>query len=88
MRDRTGNGHNVNLDQLIEDLRTAVRDGRELLKAGASGIRERAVAGAQTTERAIREHPYQSIGLIFGAGVLVGLLAATMFSGGAEESED
>ena len=31
-------------------------------------------ASARATDRAIREHPYESIGIAFGVGVLIGVL--------------
>ncbi|HYG36863.1 MAG TPA: DUF883 domain-containing protein [Clostridia bacterium] len=37
-------------------------------------LEERAKAGAQATDRVIREHPYQSIGVAFGVGMLLGVL--------------
>ena len=35
-----------------------------------------AQAAARTTDRVIRQHPYQSIGIAFGIGLLVGVLAS------------
>jgi len=58
----------------MEDIRVVVRDGQELLKAGLSGVKQRAITSAQSTDRAVREHPYQTVGLAFGVGLLVGLL--------------
>lgn len=36
--------------------------------------RKRVVAGAKVTDETIREHPYQSIAVALGAGLLVGVL--------------
>ena len=33
-----------------------------------------ALAGAKATDRAVREHPYESIGIAFGVGLLLGVL--------------
>jgi ElaB/YqjD/DUF883 family membrane-anchored ribosome-binding protein len=85
--------------KLMTDLREVVKDGEELLRAGASELGEkgsaarhrlataleraketcrklqdRTVAGAKATDRVIREHPYQSIGIAFGVGLLIGVL--------------
>jgi ElaB/YqjD/DUF883 family membrane-anchored ribosome-binding protein len=79
MRHKSGNGHNINVEQFMEDLKTVVRDGEELLRAGASGIKSRAIAGAQTTDRAVHSHPYQTLGLAFGLGIIAGLLASGPF---------
>ena len=39
-------------------------------------VQEGTVAGAKATDRAIREHPYESLGVAFGLGVLIGVLIA------------
>jgi ElaB/YqjD/DUF883 family membrane-anchored ribosome-binding protein len=88
MRQKTGNGHNVDLQRFLEDIKTVVHDGQELLKVGAGGVKEKAIAGARTTDQAIRQSPYQTIGIVFGVGVIVGLLASGLFSGGSQVEED
>jgi ElaB/YqjD/DUF883 family membrane-anchored ribosome-binding protein len=88
MRTKTGNGHNVNVEQFIDDLKVVVRDGEELLKASMGGIKQRAIAGAKTTNRVVHEHPYQSLGAVFGLGVLAGVLAAGLFTRETEIDED
>jgi ElaB/YqjD/DUF883 family membrane-anchored ribosome-binding protein len=37
-------------------------------------LQERTVAGAKATDKVIRDHPYQSIGIAFGVGLLIGVL--------------
>ena len=37
-------------------------------------IQDQTTASARATDRAIREHPYESIGIAFGIGVLIGVL--------------
>jgi len=85
MRHKSGNGHNVDMDTFLEDIKTVVRDGQELLKAGAGQVKEKALYGAKTTDEAIRKSPYQTLGIVFGVGLIVGLLAASTFSGSSEE---
>ena len=85
---KTGNGHNVDLDSFLEDIKTVVRDGQELLKAGAGQVKEKAAYGARETDKAIRRSPYQTIGIVFGVGLILGLLASGMFSGGDSYQED
>jgi ElaB/YqjD/DUF883 family membrane-anchored ribosome-binding protein len=85
MRQKSGNGHNVDIETFLDDIKTVVRDGQELLKAGAGQMKQRAIYGAQTTDQAIRRSPYQTIGLAFGVGILVGLLASGLLSGSSEE---
>ena len=75
MRTKTGNGHNVNVAQFIDDIKVVIHDGEELLKASFGEAKDRALTGAKTTNRLVHEHPYQSLGVVFGLGVLVGVLA-------------
>jgi ElaB/YqjD/DUF883 family membrane-anchored ribosome-binding protein len=37
-------------------------------------LQERTVEGARATDRAIRANPYQSIGIAFGIGLVVGII--------------
>ena len=46
----------------------------ERAKESCERLQEKAVAGAKATDKAIREHPYQSIGVAFGIGLLIGVL--------------
>ena len=84
---KSGNGHHLDLEHFLNDIKTIVKDGEELLKAGVSEVKQRALTGAQTTNRAVREHPYKTLGIVFGLGVLVGVLAIGFFTG-EEEEED
>lgn len=46
----------------------AIQNGTEAL----DDIKDKAVAGAKAADETIREHPYQSIGVALGVGVLLG----------------
>jgi ElaB/YqjD/DUF883 family membrane-anchored ribosome-binding protein len=46
----------------------------EVARETRSKLEERVVASAKTTDRIVREYPYQSLGAAFGMGVLIGLL--------------
>jgi ElaB/YqjD/DUF883 family membrane-anchored ribosome-binding protein len=48
----------------------------ESAKATCHQWEEKAVAGAKAADRAIRTHPYESIGIAFGVGLLIGVLVA------------
>jgi ElaB/YqjD/DUF883 family membrane-anchored ribosome-binding protein len=85
---KSGNGHNMDIETFLEDIKTVVRDGQELLKAGAGEVKQKAIYGVQQTDRAIRQSPYQTIGIVFGVGVVVGLLASGLFGGGTEMEEE
>ena len=52
--------------KLAAALDTARETGRKL--------QEKTIAGARATDRVIREHPYQSLGVAFGVGLLIGVL--------------
>ena len=61
-----GNGSN--------DIRMRLSSAIESAKATYSRLQEKAVAGAKATDKVIREHPYESLGVAFGLGLLVGVL--------------
>ena len=90
MRTRTGDGpkSDVDLDRLLEDIKVVVRDGQELLKSSFAGVKERAIASAKTTDVTVREYPYQTLGVVFGVGLVVGLLCSGIFSRGEKMEED
>ncbi len=46
----------------------------EAAKETGLKLQERTIAGAKATDKAIRENPYQSIGIAFGIGLLIGIL--------------
>jgi ElaB/YqjD/DUF883 family membrane-anchored ribosome-binding protein len=46
----------------------------EEIKAMIQRAEEKAVDRAKAADKAIREHPYQTIGLAFGLGLLIGVL--------------
>jgi len=48
----------------------------DVAKDTARKLQGRAVESAQATDRLIRENPYQSIGIAFGLGVLIGVLVS------------
>jgi ElaB/YqjD/DUF883 family membrane-anchored ribosome-binding protein len=47
----------------------------EAAKDQYARVRDRAVASASATDTTIREHPYQSLGIAFALGLLIGVLA-------------
>ena len=53
-------------------LETAVEKAKVLYER----LEEKTVAAAKATDQAVREHPYQAIGIAFGVGLLIGVLAA------------
>jgi ElaB/YqjD/DUF883 family membrane-anchored ribosome-binding protein len=48
----------------------------ERAKVACQRLEEKTVAAAKATDKVVREHPYQAIGIGFGIGILIGVLAA------------
>jgi ElaB/YqjD/DUF883 family membrane-anchored ribosome-binding protein len=100
METRSAEDIEASTEKLMHDLKAVIKDGEQLLKAGARELgergvaarerlgaalevakdtqrrlQERAIASAKATNLMIREHPYESLGIAFGIGVLLGILA-------------
>ena len=63
MDNETGNLH--------AKLSTTIEKAKEVCQR----LQEQSAAAAKAADRAVRDNPYQAIGLAFGVGLLVGLLA-------------
>ena len=48
----------------------------EVAKQTQQRLQERAIAGCKAADNYIREKPYQALGISFGVGLLIGVLAA------------
>ena len=57
------------------ELRARLETATEKAKEVCKKLQEQSVAAAKATDQAVREHPYQAIGIAFGVGLLVGVLA-------------
>ena len=88
MRTKSGNGHDVDLDQFMEDLKVVVKDGQELLRAGVSSAKTQAIARARTTDQAVRQNPYQTMAIVFGVGLLIGVLSSGVLGGGGHGQKE
>ncbi len=86
MRTKTGNGPAADLERFLEDLKVVVRDGQELLKSTATTVKEQAIARAESGRELVREHPYQALGVVFGLGVLFGIVVFGLWN--RREDED
>ncbi len=62
------------LGDKAREARTRLTASLESAKANFYKLEEKAIAGAKATDKVIREHPYQSIGIAFGVGLLIGVL--------------
>ena len=58
------------------ELRERLAERLEAAKEAYRRFEARAKEGAKATDKVIRDHPYQSIGIAFGLGVLIGVLVA------------
>ena len=52
------------IDKLVGELKVLIQRAEQ-----------KAVEHAKTADRVVRDHPYQTIGLAFGLGLLIGILA-------------
>ncbi len=57
-------------------IRSRLKAALESARATCHRLEEKTKAAAKTTDRVIREHPYESIGGGFGLGLLIGVLVA------------
>ncbi len=53
-------------------LETAIHKAKALYER----LEEKSVAAAKTADQTVRRHPYEAIGIAFGVGLLIGVLAA------------
>jgi ElaB/YqjD/DUF883 family membrane-anchored ribosome-binding protein len=60
----------------VTAIRARLTAAMESARATAHKVQEKAVAAAKATDQAIRTHPYESLGVAFGVGLLVGVLVA------------
>ena len=60
----------------VTQARSRLSAAIESAKATCQRWEERTVAAAKATDKTIRAHPYESIGIAFGLGLLVGVLVA------------
>jgi ElaB/YqjD/DUF883 family membrane-anchored ribosome-binding protein len=64
------------LSEKTRDARARLAAALEIAKHSCERWEARAIEGAKATDKVIREHPYESIGVAFGLGVLIGVLVA------------
>ena len=60
----------------VNEMRSRLTAALETAKETCHRLEEKTVAAARATDRTIRQHPYESIGIAFGVGLLVGVLVA------------
>lgn len=62
------------MSEKAKETRARLSASLESAKAAYHRLEDKAVASAKAADTVIREHPYQSIGIAFGVGVLIGVL--------------
>lgn len=70
------------VDSEKSDIRARLEAAVEKAKAACDRLEEKTVAAAKATDKAVREHPYQAVGIAFGVGILIGVLVARSRRGG------
>jgi ElaB/YqjD/DUF883 family membrane-anchored ribosome-binding protein len=60
--------------EMTESEREAANKFSAALSNAKQKLQEKTKDSAEATDKAIREHPYESIGIAFGIGVLIGVL--------------
>ena len=61
-------------NRLNEEAHLRLAQAVDAAKATGVRLKDRALDGARSTDETIREYPYQSIGIAFGIGMLIGIL--------------
>ncbi len=62
------------LGEKARDARTRLASSLESAKANLSTLQGKAMEGAKVTDQMIRDHPYETMGVAFGVGMLLGVL--------------
>jgi len=58
----------------VKEVRNRLAAALESAKASYEQAQDKTVQAAKATDHVIREHPYESIGIAFGIGLLIGVL--------------
>ena len=64
------------MSEKAQQARTRLSEALDKARHTYRQLEERTVAAAKATDKVIREHPYESIGIAFGVGLLIGVLVA------------
>ncbi len=63
-----------NVSEKGREVRARLASTLERARETCERLEEKAVAGAKAADKVVRDHPYQTIGVAFGIGVLIGVL--------------
>lgn len=59
----------------VTEVRNRLSKALDSAKETYSRLQERGIEAAKASDRLVREHPYESLGVAFGVGLLIGVLA-------------
>jgi ElaB/YqjD/DUF883 family membrane-anchored ribosome-binding protein len=62
-------------DTKASELRAKLDAAVERAKIACERMQQQTAAAARATDKVVREHPYPAIGVVFGLGILIGVLA-------------
>jgi len=62
------------LGDKAQEVRERLTDALESAKRTCHRLEDKALDSANAADKSIRDHPYQSIGVAFGIGLLIGVL--------------
>jgi ElaB/YqjD/DUF883 family membrane-anchored ribosome-binding protein len=60
----------------VKEVRARLTKALESAKTTSGYLQDKTVETAKAADQTIREHPYESIGVAFGVGLLIGFLVA------------
>ena len=72
---RIGKGTTMETEGEKSELRAKLDAAIEKAKAVCDRLQEQTVAAAKASDKAVREHPYEAIGIAFTLGLLIGVLS-------------
>ena len=61
-------------NKLSKTAKAEIEHTLDRVKTRGELIKQQALTGARATDRVIRQYPYQSLGVVFGVGLLLGVL--------------
>ncbi|MDH7502023.1 MAG: DUF883 family protein [Verrucomicrobiota bacterium] len=64
------------VSEKVKETRSRLASAIERVKASTEDMEKRAAEAAKVADKVVREHPYESIGIAFGLGLLIGVLVA------------
>jgi len=60
----------------VKEVRNRLASAMESARETCEKLQDKTVQTARATDHVIREHPYESIGIAFGVGLLIGVLVS------------